>query len=68
MYSDFKSDLAELIIESLKEFQIEYGKIYSDKSYLNEILSDGRDKARYYANKTLSKVYRKIGLIPKSKG
>lgn len=67
MYSDFKNDLAEIIIESLKPFQDEYKKIFSDKGYLDKLLAEGRDKARYHANKTLSKVYRKIGLIQKSK-
>ena len=67
MYSEFKNDLAEIIIESLKPFQAEYNKIYNDKAYLDKLLSDGKDKARYHANKTLSKVYRKIGLIQKSR-
>ena len=57
MYSDFKNDLAEIIIESLKPFQSEYNKIFSDKNYLDNLLADGRDKARYHASKTLNKVY-----------
>ena len=67
MYSDFKVDLAEIIIESLKPFQDEYNRIFSDKGYLDKILAEGRDKARYYANKTLSKVYRKVGLVQKKR-
>ena len=67
MYSDFKNDLAEIIIESLKPLQDEYKKIFSDKGYLDKLLAEGRDKARYHANKTLSKVYRKVGLIQKNK-
>ena len=67
MYSDFKVDLAEIIIESLKPFQDDYNRIFSDKGYLDKILAEGRDKARYYANKTLSKVYRKVGLVQKKR-
>ena len=65
MYSDFKVDLAEIVIESLKPIQSEYNKLINDKAYLDKLLSDGAEKASYLANKTLSKVYRKIGLIKK---
>ena len=67
MYSDFKKDLGEIIVEALKPMQEEYNVIINDKAQLDSILSEGRDKARYLANKTLSKVYRKIGLIAKTK-
>ena len=63
MYSDFKVDLAEIVIESLKPIQDEYAKLINDKAYLDTLLGEGAQKASYLANKTLSKVYRKIGLI-----
>ena len=63
MYSDLKNDLAEVIIESLKPIQEEYTRVYNDKKYLDELLSEGAKEAQYSANKTLDKVYRKIGLI-----
>ena len=65
MYSDFKNDLAEIIIESLQPIQKEYSKIFNDKEYLDKLLLDGANKARYVASKTLTKVYRKIGLVKK---
>ena len=67
MYSDLKNDLAEVIIESLKPIQDEYNKIFDDKGYLDDLLSDGAIKARHLASKTLDKVYRKIGLIKKKR-
>ena len=63
MYSDFKVDLAEIVIESLKPIQDEYAKLINDKAYLDTLLGEGAQKASYLANKTLSKVYRKIGLV-----
>ena len=63
MYSDFKVDLAEIVIESLKPIQDEYAKLINDKAYLDTLLGEGAQKASYLANKTLSKVYKKIGLI-----
>ena len=60
-----KKDLSDIIIEALRPIQDEYNNIINDKSQLDSILTLGRDKARYIANKTLSKVYRKVGLIAK---
>ena len=54
---------AEIVIESLKPIQDEYAKLINDKAYLDTLLGEGAQKASYLANKTLSKVYRKIGLI-----
>ena len=63
MYSDLKVDLADIIIDKLKPVQDKYNILISDKSELDKIFKIGRDKAAYLSNKTLSKVYRKIGLI-----
>ena len=65
MYSDFKADLGEIISESLKPIREKYDEIILDKEYLNNVLSKGAEKAYYIARSTLSKVYRKIGLIKK---
>ncbi|MAM05840.1 MAG: tryptophan--tRNA ligase [Flavobacteriales bacterium] len=65
MYSDFKKDLGELIAESLKPIRTRYNEIIMEKDYLNQVLSEGSEKASYLARKTLSKVYRKIGLVKK---
>ena len=64
LYSHLKSELAEIIVESLRPVQEEYYRIMKDKSYLNGIIKNGKEKASYRARKTLSKVYRKIGLVP----
>ena len=63
LYSDFKNDLSDLIIELLNPINSEYQKIMDDKNYLFDILKEGSDYARYKSNKTLSKVYRKVGLV-----
>ncbi len=64
MYSEFKKELGECCVEYLKPIQNEYYNIIKDKSYLNDILKYGAEKAKYKARKTLSKVYRKVGLVP----
>tara|TARA_B100000900_G_scaffold203911_1_gene172921 strand:- start:3640 stop:4647 length:1008 start_codon:yes stop_codon:yes gene_type:complete len=65
MYSDFKNDLAELLVESLRPVREKYEDLISCRDYLDEILVTGSKKASYIASKTLTKVYRKIGLVKK---
>ena len=65
MYSDFKSKLGDVMVEFLAPIQKKYNKISKDKAYLESVLSRGAESAHYRARKTLSKVYRKVGFIPK---
>lgn len=65
MYSDFKQDLSNLIIETLKPIKLEYDKLIQDKDYLLTILKNGSEFGYKKSQKTLSKVYRKVGFIPR---
>ena len=65
MYSQFKSDLGELVVETLRPVQEKYSKLMDDRGYLETILKEGSDKSFVHARKTLSKVYRKVGFLPK---
>lgn len=65
MYSDFKKDLSELVIELLKPIKSEYDKIIKDKDYLLNVLKSGSEYGYNKSQKTLSKVYKKIGFIPR---
>ena len=60
-YGTFKTAVAESVIDTLKPVQDEYNRILADKAYLEGVLKDGAEKARYQANKVISKVYRKVG-------
>ncbi|MBE6878111.1 MAG: tryptophan--tRNA ligase [Ruminococcaceae bacterium] len=60
-YGTFKTAVAESVIDTLRPVQDEYNRILADKPYLEGVLKDGAEKARYQANKLLSKVYRKVG-------
>lgn len=62
-YSDFKKDLAELIIKKLAPIQEKYQKLIKDKSYLDRVFAEGAKKASKIANKTLEEVKKKVGLI-----
>ena len=65
MYSHFKNDLSDIVIELLKPIQLEYSKIINEKKFLNNILHQGQEFANYTARKTLSKVFRKVGFVKK---
>ena len=60
-YGDFKLAVGETVADALTKLQSEYNKYMADKEFLNKILIEGAEKASYTANKTLRKVYRKIG-------
>ena len=65
MYSDFKNDLSDIIIEFLSPIQVEYELLMKDRGEIERILKNGAEKAKNKAYKTLDKVYRKIGLVKK---
>ena len=60
-YGAFKLAVAETVADSLAEIQEKYNVFISDKEQLNKILIEGAQKASYAAEKTLRKVYRKVG-------
>lgn len=66
-YGEFKAEVANAIIETLKPIQTKYYEIINNPEYLNKVLDDGRDKAAYFANKMITKVKRKIGVGRKQK-
>ena len=62
-YGEFKSDVAELIIEKLSPIQKKYKALISNKKNLVKILDQGAKTASKVAQKTISEVHQKIGLI-----
>lgn len=64
-YSVFKEDLGQLIADSLKPIREKHKEFISDKAYLEKVMKEGAEKASYFANKTLRKVYKKVGFLPR---
>lgn len=60
-YGDFKAAVGEVVADRLAPIQAQQQKLLADKPYLDGVLKRGADSAAYAANKTLSKVYKKIG-------
>lgn len=64
-YGTFKNELAEVVVEALDPVQSTYNDLLANKDFLEKIYSEGAMKAENKARKTLRKVYKKIGFIPR---
>ncbi len=60
-YGDFKKSVADAVIATLDPVRNRYEELIKDKAYLDEVLKAGAATAQRTANKTLAKVYRKVG-------
>ena len=60
-YGEFKKIVADKVLEELVPFQERYKTFLNNKT-INEVLNTGKEKARYVANKTLTKVKKTVGL------
>jgi len=61
-YGTLKTEVAEAVIEGLKPVQREYTRLLADKAYLEKVMADGAEKATRQAQRTIRKVYRRVGL------
>lgn len=64
-YSEFKSDVAEAIVKELEPIQNRVNDLLVNKKELEEIYTRGAEKAEYVSRKTLRKMQKKIGFIPR---
>ena len=56
----------EAVVETLRPIREEAQHIMKDKAYLETLCRDGAERASYIAEKTLRKVYRKVGLVART--
>lgn len=61
-YGDFKMAVGETVADHLKPLQERYEQLMKDKAYIESMIKQNDEKAAYYANKTLRKVQKKVGL------
>ena len=64
-YGDFKLAVAEAVNSVLGPMQTEYERLQKEKDFIDGIIKENDEKAAYYANKTLRKVRKKLGLTEK---
>ena len=60
-YGDFKIAVGEACADGLKPIQEKFALLLQNKDELEKIMVQGSERANYLAQKTLSKVYRKVG-------
>ena len=63
-YGAFKPAVGEAVVECLRPIREETERLLADKAYLESVYRAGAEKAGYVANKTLRKVYKKVGFLP----
>ena len=64
-YGEFKEDVAEVVVEGLRPLRQRFKEIREDKDYLEKVYREGAEKAQRLAVKTLRKVHKKMGFIPR---
>ena len=62
-YGKFKPVVGEAVVEHLRPIREESLRLMKDKAYLESVYRDGAQKASYVAEKTLRKVYKKVGFV-----
>ena len=60
-FSEFKENLSEILLEKIGPITIEIKKLLNEKSYLDQILSEGSKKADIMASKKIKKIHEIIG-------
>ena len=66
-YADFKLRVGEAVAAGIEPIRAEKNRLLADKGYIDKLLAEGAAKAEYIANKTLRKVYKKVGLLPRAR-
>ena len=62
-YAQLKPAVGEAVVEKFRPIRERYADYMKNKDYLMSVAKDGAEKARSIARRTLSKVYRKVGLV-----
>lgn len=66
-YGDFKIKVGETVANVIDPIRREKNKLLANKDYLDDVLASGAESASRLAYKTLNKVYKKVGLLPRKR-
>ncbi|MGN0981598.1 MAG: tryptophan--tRNA ligase [Candidatus Limivicinus sp.] len=64
-YGVFKPAVGEAVIETLRPVREEAERMLADKAYLQQVYTQGAQKASAIARRTLRKVYKRVGFVEK---
>jgi len=65
-YGDFKSAVAEVVVEYLRPVRLRTLELLDDPTHLSQILKVGAEKAQAVASKTIADVYERIGFVARA--
>ena len=65
MYGHLKGDVADAVVALLEPIQEKFHQYRQDQAYLNQVMSQGAEKASARAAKVLTSVYDAVGFIAK---
>ncbi len=60
-YGVLKDRTADAVIATLEPIQKEFDKLIADKDYVQKVMNSGAERAQALAQRTLRKVYKKVG-------
>ena len=61
-YGDFKTELAEVVVEGLRPVQSRYDELTEDPTYIDTLLTQGADRIRPVAERVLAKAKQRMGI------
>ena len=64
-YGDFKTAVGEAVAETLRPVREQFDRYMADKAFLEECYRKGAARAEAISQRTLDKVYKKIGFLAK---
>ena len=62
-YGDFKSAVAEVVVEYLRPIRAKAVELLEDEKHLLDILHQGSEKARTVAQQTIDATYKNLGVV-----
>ena len=62
-YGDFKTAVGEAVAETLRPVREQFDRYMADKAFLEECYRKGAARAEAISQRTLDKVYKKIGFL-----
>ena len=64
-YGKLKPAVGDAVIEALRPIRENAERMIADKAYLQQVYTEGAQKASYVARKTLRRVYKRVGFVEK---
>lgn len=62
-YGELKEAVAEVIVSVIQPIREEYLRLMADKSHIDQVMADGKERAQLVARKTLSKAKKRVGML-----